>query len=108
MTGPQIKGLKFHMNYNTFITSIKSGFPPDELTKPELAMWHAMNDNWNSAHHTAQSIKNELGAWIHAYLHRIEGDIENANYWYKRASRLPSQNTLKDEAEEIIRFITQI
>ena len=108
MTDLQIKGLKFHMNYNTFITSIKSGFPPDELTNLELAMWHAMNDNWNSAHHTAQSIKNELGAWIHAYLHRIEGDVKNANYWYKRANRSPSQNTLKDEAEEIIRFVTQI
>ena len=67
-----------------------------------------MNDNWNSAHRTAQSIKNELGAWIHAYLHRIEGDLKNANYWYRRANQLPSQNTLKDEAEEIIRFITQI
>ena len=104
----QIKDLEFHMNYNTFITSIKSGFLSTELTNPELAMWHAMNDNWDSAHHAAQSIKNELGAWIHAYLHRIEGDIENANYWYRRANRLPSQNTLSDEAEEIIRFITQI
>tara|TARA_B100001971_G_C17753325_1_gene316548 strand:- start:57 stop:383 length:327 start_codon:yes stop_codon:yes gene_type:complete len=104
----QIKGLELHMNYNTFIASIKSGFPPAELTNPELAMWYAMNDNWNSAHQTAQSIKNELGAWIHAYLHRIEGDLENANYWYRHANRPPSQNTLKDEAEEIIRFITQI
>ena len=108
MTDLQIKGLELHMNYNNFINSIKSSFPPVELANPELAMWHAMNDNWNSAHHTAQSIKNELGAWIHAYLHRIEGDLKNANYWYKRASRLPSQKTLKDETEEIIRFITQI
>jgi len=104
MTDLQIKGLELHMNYKNFINSIKSSFPPAELTNPELAM----NDNWNSAHRTAQSIKNELGAWIHAYLHRIEGDLKNANCWYKRASRLPSQNTLKDEAEEIIRFITQI
>ena len=104
----QTKGLELHMNYNTFIKSIKSSFPLAELTNPELAMWHAMNDNWNSAHRTAQSIKNELGAWIHAYLHRIEGDLENANYWYRHANRPPSQNTLKDETEEIIRFITQI
>jgi len=57
----QIKDLELYMNYNAFITSIKSGFPPAELTNPELALWHAMNDNWNSAHPTAQSIKNELG-----------------------------------------------
>ena len=104
----QIKDHELHMNYNTFIASIKSGFLPDELTNAELAMWYAMNDNWDSAHRTTQSIKNELGAWIHAYLHRIEGDLENANYWYKHANRAPSQNTPKDEAEEIIRFITQI
>ena len=108
MTDLQIKGLELHMNYNNFINSIKSSFPPAELANPELAMWHAMNDNWNSAHRTAQSIKNELGAWIHADLHRIEGDLKNENCWYKRASRLPSQKTLKDETEEIIRFITQI
>ena len=96
------------MNYNTFITSIKSGFPPAKLTNPELAMWHAMNDNWNNTHRIAQSIKNELGAWIHAYLHRLEGDLENENYWYRCANRPLSKNTLKDEAEEIIRFITQI
>ena len=73
------------MNYNTFITSIKSGFPTDELTNPELAMWHAMNDNWNIAHLTSQSIKNELGASIYAYLHQIEGDL----HWYRRANRPP-------------------
>ena len=104
----QTKGLELHMNYNTFIKSIKSGFPLAELTNPELAMWYAMNDNWNSAHQTAQSIKNELGAWIHAYLHRIEGDLENANYWYRRANRPQFQNTLQDEGEEIIRYIIQI
>ena len=96
------------MDYDTFIISLKNDSPPNEFPAPELAMWHALNDNWNSAHRTAQSIKNELGAWIHAYLHRIEGDLENANYWYRRANRPLSQNTLKDEAEEIIHFITQI
>ena len=70
MTDLQIKGLELHMNYNTFIASIKSGFPPAELTNPELAKWYAINDNWNSAHQKAQSIKNELGAWIHTYLTR--------------------------------------
>ena len=97
------------MNYNTFITYIKkSGFLPDELTNPELYIWHAMNDNWNSAHCTAQSIKNESGAWIDVYIHRIEEDLENEKYCYRRANRPPSKNTLNDEAEEIIHFITQI
>ena len=104
----QIKGLKLHMNYNTLIASIKSSFSPFELTNPEFAMCHAMNDDWNSAHSIAQSIKNELGFWIHAYLHRIDGNLENANYWYRYANRPPSQNALKNEAEEIIHFITQI
>ena len=67
-------------------------------------MWHAMNDNWNSAHRTSQSIKNEFGAWIYAYLHQIEGDLD----WYRRANRPQFQNTLQDEGEEIIRYIIQI
>ena len=108
MTVRQINGLELHMNYNTFITSTKSDFPPSDLTDLELAMWYALNDNWNSAHHIAQSINNELGAWIHAYLHRAEGDLKNANYWYSRANRIQAQGTLDDEANEIIRFITSI
>ena len=96
------------MNYNTFITSTKSDFPPSDLTDLELAMWYALNDNWNSAHHIAQSINNELGAWIHAYLHRVEGDLKNANYWYSQANRIKAQGTLDDEANDIIRFITSI
>ena len=98
MTDLQIKGLELHMN------SIKSGFPPAELTNPERSMWHAMNDNWNIARRTSQSIINESGAWVFAYLHRIAGGLD----WYRRANRSPFKYNLQDEAEEIIRYITQI
>jgi len=96
------------MDYDTFIISIKNDSPPNEFPAPELAMWHALNDNWDSAHHVAQSINNDIGSWIHAYLHRIEGDLSNATYWYQRANRPLYQGSQEDEAEEIIRFILTI
>lgn len=96
------------MDYDTFIISIKNDSPPNECPAPELAMWHALNYNWDSAHHVAQSINNDIGSWIHAYLHRIEGDLSNATYWYQRANRPLYQGSQEDEAEEIIRFILTI
>ena len=96
------------MNFKSFIISTKNDSPPSDITDMELAMWYALNDSWDNAHQTAQSIKNDLGSWIHAYLHRIEGDIGNANYWYRKADRPPYQGPLDDEAEEIIRSITGI
>ena len=103
----QIKGLSY-MDYNTFKISIKYDVPSSNFTEPELAMWYVLNNNWDSAHQTAQSINNKLGSWIHAYLHRIEGDLSNANYWYQRANLIPFQGSKEDEAEEIIRCIVEI
>ena len=50
------------MDYDTFIISIQNDSPPNEFPAPKLAMWHALNDNWDSAHHVAQSINNDLGS----------------------------------------------
>lgn len=60
------------------------------------------------AHNITQSIDDTLGAWIHAHLHRIEGNIINANYWYRVARRKLPQESVKDEADTIIRFVTSM
>ena len=96
------------MDYKTFKQSIKNDSPPDNCSDTELAMWYALNNNWLDAHKIAQTIKNDLGSWIHAYLHRLEGDLGNANYWYQRANKQLTKDTLDCEAEKIIRFITNI
>ena len=93
------------MNYDAFILSLKNDNPPFNLSNPELAMWHTLKNNWNDAHKIIQEIDNEIAAWIHAYLHRLEGDVNNANYWYKRANKTPTNESFKDEAKNIISFL---
>ncbi|SFG97137.1 hypothetical protein SAMN04488020_105175 [Palleronia marisminoris] len=53
--------------------------------------------DWDGAHELAQADETDAGAWLHAHLHRIEGDEANANYWYRRAGRTPFTGTIEDE-----------
>jgi hypothetical protein len=71
--------------------------PPASLSPALLALWQDARGDWESAHQTAQSIEDETGAWIHAYLHRKEGDIANAGYWYRRAGRPAATGSLESE-----------
>lgn len=78
--------------------------PPDQAkTLPPLlyALWHDAHDDWHAAHETAQDIETPEGAWIHAYLHRREGDRVNAAYWYRRAGKSPATGTLEDEWHQL-------
>ena len=93
------------MQLEDFIKSIKEESPPEGLTEPLQAMWHARKGNWDKAHNSAQSISTELGSWIHAYLHRVEGDLSNADYWYKRAGKPQFQGSTEAEADEIVNSI---
>jgi hypothetical protein len=57
--------------------------------------------NWDKAHRIVQEINTPEAAWIHAYLHRVEGDLGNAAYWYRRAGRPECRSSLEDEWQEI-------
>lgn len=61
--------------------------------------------DWESAHQLIQRYNTKTACWIHAHLHRIEGDLWNANYWYDRSGKQPSTLTLEDELAEINSFI---
>ena len=61
--------------------------PPAGLGKPLEALWYAGRGDWERAHRIAMSAKSRDAAWVHAYLHRQEGDLDNARYWYRRARR---------------------
>jgi hypothetical protein len=74
---------------------------PASLSPALQALWQDARGDWESAHQTAQSIEDETGAWIHAYLHRKEGDASNAGYWYRRAGRPLCRASLETEWEEI-------
>jgi hypothetical protein len=68
-------------------------------------MWHDHKGNWEMAHDIAQNIHSAMGSWIHAYLHRKEGDLGNAAYWYNRSQRPLAKNSLEEEWEEIVKTL---
>ena len=74
---------------------------PPGLTPPLRALWHDAKDDWETAHRIAQDDESSAAAWVHAYLHRREGDISNARYWYARAGRPEHRGALGDEWKEI-------
>jgi hypothetical protein len=65
------------------------------------ALWRDARGDWDRAHELAQSVETAEGAWVHAYLHRKEGDLANADYWYRRAGRTRPATTLDQEWAEI-------
>ena len=85
------------MDMATFERSLEDAAPPDGLSKPLQALWQEAKGAWDEAHDLAQADKGPAGAWVHAYLHRVEGDLRNAGYWYRRAGRPASEQALRDE-----------
>ena len=75
---------------------------PPSLSTLLVALWHDSQGDWHKAHELAQDIETADGAWVHAYLHRKEGEASNANYWYRQAGKKISTQTLKQEWEEIV------
>ncbi|MFL6280620.1 MAG: hypothetical protein ACJ731_10945 [Vicinamibacterales bacterium] len=71
------------------------------FSAPLRALWHDARGEWDAAHEVAQKIDDATGAWIHAYLHRKEGDLGNAGYWYRRAEKPECRGSLDAEWEEI-------
>lgn len=93
------------MNYADFKASLDEDQPPTQINLLLQAMWWDFNDNWERAHALAQNDASSDGSWVHAYLHRKEGDEFNAGYWYSRAGRSKSKLSLSDEWSEIVRAL---
>ena len=75
---------------------------PAEVPALLHALWRDATGDWDGAHTLAQEVDTRDGAWVHAYLHRKEGDISNAHYWYRRADRPPAVSALDDERRAIV------
>jgi len=75
--------------------------PPPGLRGVLQALWHDARGDWDEAHRIAQSIEDAEGAWVHAYLHRKEGDLGNASYWYSRAGKRRPDVPLEQEWGQI-------
>lgn len=83
-----------------FQNTLNAAAPPavDSLLQ---ALWHDARGDWDRAHKIAQDIPSSNGSWVHAYLHRKEGDIGNARYWYNRAGKPQSHQSLEEEWKSI-------
>ena len=75
--------------------------PPHEVGLALAGLWWDAKGDWTRAHESAQQDQGPTGAWVHAYLHRKEGDVSNAGYWYQRAGRIPARTPLEQEWMEI-------
>jgi len=91
------------MSFEEFQRTIGPAAPPAGLSRPLLALWHDARGDWSRAHECAQQEPGRDGAWVHAYLHRKEGDAANAGYWYARSGRPVAGIPLAGEWEAIAR-----
>lgn len=98
------------MSFDDFQQSIaRDTEPPAGLSLVAQALWHDAKGDWEQAHNRAQEDHGRDGSWVHAYLHRKEGDLGNAGYWYSRAGRkMPAQSvTLQTEWTELAKALVK-
>jgi hypothetical protein len=76
--------------------------PPRGLSSQLTALWWAKKGDWDQAHRLAMDDPSGEAAWVHAYLHRVEGDLGNAGYWYRRARQPTAQGALDAEWAAIV------
>lgn len=89
------------MELAQFRESLDRAAPPRELGSLLRALWHDAKGDWKRAHEIVQEEHGREAAWVHAYLHRKEGDLHNAGYWYRRARAPACTTSLDDEWESI-------
>jgi hypothetical protein len=91
------------MDFTEFTASIAHSEPPASLGLALQGLWWQAKGDWSRAHRHAQEDLTQSGSRVHAYLHRVEGDLENAAYWYKRANQPPATGPLREEWEALAR-----
>src|SRR5258708_40219809 len=94
------------MTLQEFRDSVLQPEPSRELTLALRGLWWDAKGNWTKAHESAQLDEEFAGSWVHAYLHRKEGDSTNAGYWYRRAGKMPARSSLEQEWLEIAEALT--
>jgi hypothetical protein len=85
-----------------FRASLSGTAPAPSLGPPLAALWWAAKGQWDKAHKIVMNEESADAAWVHAYLHRVEGDLGNAGYWYRRAGQPVATESLEAEWERIV------
>jgi hypothetical protein len=91
------------MTLEEFQQSLSGNNPPAELSQALAALWWDAKGDWDSAHSSAMLDKGQNGSWVHAYLHRKEGDRDNATGWYSRADKPFCEESFQEEWSAIVR-----
>jgi hypothetical protein len=91
----------------SFKRTIRDAAPPGDLSPALEGLWWAAKGDWNRAHVLVQDDPSRDAAWVHAYLHRVEGDLGNAGYWYRKARRPAGSDPLEIEWEAIAAALLQ-
>ena len=90
------------MNPDELLRSADRPTPPAGLSSAHEALWHDARGDWDAAHEVVQSLPTTAAAHVHAYLHRKEGDLPNADYWYRRAGVTRPAMSLDDEWRDLV------
>ncbi len=90
------------MNLSTFTESLSANEPPLNISVYLKSLWYDAKGDWDKAHQLIQDVEDKNASWIHAYLHRKEGDVANSDYWYSRAGKNRPSLSLEKEWKEIV------
>jgi hypothetical protein len=93
------------MNFESFQSSLSANAPASSMNVYLESLWYDGKNDWEKAHTIIQDIEDKTAAWIHAYLHRKEGDAGNARYWYNKAGKPVPAYSLEKEWEEIVKTL---
>lgn len=91
------------MTVEEFRSTLSATEPPSGAGALLNALWHDAKGDWEAAHDIAQDVHSPDGSWVHAYLHRKEGDLGNASYWYHRAGKSMPAESLQEEWNVLVR-----
>jgi hypothetical protein len=95
------------MTIADFKSSLSGAAPAPGVSQPLAALWWAARDGWGKAHAIVQDEEGVDAAWVHAYLHRVEGDLGNAGYWYRRAGKPVASGPAEAEWDSIVSALLQ-
>ena len=91
--------------FEAFKASLQLPEPEKHLTLSLKSLWYDAKGDWNKAHDFVDQLAGADAAWVHAYLHRKEGDLWNADYWYSKAKKTRPNISLEEEWESLLRYL---
>ncbi|MCB9281136.1 MAG: hypothetical protein H6562_19765 [Lewinellaceae bacterium] len=95
------------MTYENFVSSLNGNEIPNQFSLALQVLWYQKKGRWDRSHEIAQDMNTPEGAWLHAFLHRDEGDNWNAGYWYRQAGKPVPAVSIETEWEDLVRYFLE-